>query len=364
MKKRLWQIHSLLGLIAGLGLFLIGLTGSLLVFRNEIDALAAPEIMRVEPTATGRLPWDDLVTAAGKAWPEHNVTGFGPRSDPRLADLVYLQKKGGHEFQAGTLNPYTGAALSGPLSPEKTFTGLLLELHYTWFANHYGMLVTGIFGVILCLLGITGVWIYRGFWRTFFTLRWRKGARILFSDLHKFTGISSVAFNLVLGFTGAYWNLTHIAAEGLAEHPEAEKTGQSAYAWNRDLPLDQLTQSASSALPGFKTNWISFPEKPEETITLWGSVPGLTFLASDFGSNISLDPQTGAVKAVTDLRQAGVWERFTDTFRSLHYGTFGGLPVKILWSLLALAPGILALTGFLIWKRRRRPRQPRALPSV
>lgn len=356
MKKRLWQIHSVLGLIAGLGLLVIGLTGSALVFRNEIDALAAPDIMRVEPTAAGRLPWKDLAAAAERAWPDHDITGFGPRTDPGLADLVYLKKKGGDEFQAGTLNPYTGTALSGPLTPEKTFTGLLLELHYTWFADHTGMLITGIFGVLLCLLGVTGVWIYRGFWKTIFTLRWKRGARILFSDLHKFTGITSVAFNLLLGFTGAYWNLTHIAMEVLT-HVEEPKHESGGFAWNRSLSLDDLTTSATGALPGFKTCWISFPEKPDEQINLWGRVPGLTFLASDYGSQVAFDQQTGAVKTVVDLRKLHWWMQFTDTFRALHYGTFGGLPIKLLWSLLALAPGILAVTGFLIWQRRRASRR-------
>lgn len=361
MKKRLWQIHSVLGLIAGLGLLVIGLTGSLLVFRNEIDALVAPDIMRVEPTAAGRLPWKALASAAERAWPEHHVTGFGPRTDPGLADLVYLKKKDGDEFQAGTLNPYTGAALSGPLTPETTFTGILLELHYTWFADHAGMLVTGFFGVFLCLLGITGVWIYRGFWKTIFTLRWKRGARILFSDLHKFTGITSVVFNLILGFTGAYWNLTHIAMEGLG-HEEPPASAAGGFAWNRELSLDALADSSATALPGFKACWVSFPEKPEETITFWGRVPGLSFLASDYGSQVAFDQQGGAVKATVDIRQSGWWMIFTDTFRALHYGTFGGLPIKLLWSLLALAPGILAVTGFLIWQRRRASRRRPAAP--
>jgi len=59
---------------------------------------------------------------------------------------------------------------------------------------------------VLCLLGLSGVWIYRDFWANFTRLRWRASRQIFLSDLHKTAGITSVVFNLILGFTGAYWN--------------------------------------------------------------------------------------------------------------------------------------------------------------
>ena len=45
----------------------------------------------------------------------------------------------------------------------------------------------------------------------------------------------------------------------------------------------------------------------------------------------------------------------TDSFEPLHFGTFGALPVKILWCLGDLAPGILAITGYILWWKRKRP---------
>lgn len=352
MRKRLWQFHSWLGLIAGLGLLVIGVTGSFLVFRDELDALIAPNVMKVEPKPGGRLPWDELYAAAIRAWPEHQVTGFGPRRDPHLAELVYLKEKGGHEFQAGSINPYTGEALSSPVNPSETFTGILLELHYTWFANHVGMLITGVLAALLCILGITGVWLYRGFWKSFFTLRWKKSARIFFSDLHKMVGISSVGFNLILGFTGAYWNLTHVASEGLSDHEETAAGQGSIPTLGSTVSLDALTLTAKEHVPGFDTRWISFPDTPSGELTLWGTVtPGALF-NGDYGSSVIFDPQNGAYQSSTDLRRVGLWERITDTFAPLHYGTFGGLPIKILWCILGFAPGVLAVSGFIIWQRR------------
>jgi uncharacterized iron-regulated membrane protein len=354
MKKRLWQIHSWLGLIAGLGLLIIGVTGSLLVFRDQLDGLVAPKLTRVEPTVQGRLSWDALLVSAQNAWPEYEVTGFGSRREPDLADLVYMVKRGDHEYRGAFLDPYTGEGRGSPMQSSDSLTGILLELHYTWFADHIGMLITGILAAMLCILGLTGVWLYRDFWRNFFTLRWGRSARIFFSDLHKMVGISSVVFNLILGFTGAYWNLMHVAAEGLSHEEEEQVMTKRLYA--DSISLDAMAVEAARAIPGFRPGWVSLPTPAEPEITLWGRSENGHFLTGPYGCNAVFDAQTGAMKSTHDIRNAGLWERIFDTFTPLHYGTFGGWAIKVLWCLGGLAPGILGISGFMVWRsRRRRP---------
>ncbi len=57
------------------------------------------------------------------------------------------------------------------------------------------------------------------------------------------------------------------------------------------------------------------------------------------------------------MSQGGAWAQILDSFTPLHYGTFGGLPVKILWCIGGLAPGILSITGFLMWYKRKFPKR-------
>lgn len=364
MRKRLWQIHSWLGLITGLGLLVIGLTGSLLVFHEELETLVNPELVRVEPTATGRLPLDILLAEAQRQLPDHEITGWLPQYEaPRLADVLYVIRRGDNEWLLATLDPYTGRLLASPRLGTRTLTGWLLDLHYQFLADHTGLLLAGLFAVALCLLGMTGVWIYREFWKNFLTLRWRRGARLLFSDLHKFVGISSAAFNLLLGFTGAYWNLTHVIGHWINGDPPQPRIEHRLYA--DSLSLDALARDAAGRLPSFRANFISLPSVPSApAVTLWGTVEPRGPLTSPYGSTIVYDSQTGAHKATVDLRAAGLWKRIVDTFAPLHYGTFGGLPVKILWCLGGLAPGVLAVTGFAIWRRRRSASIARSKPAV
>ncbi|MFT3828457.1 MAG: PepSY-associated TM helix domain-containing protein [Opitutaceae bacterium] len=359
MRKRLWQLHSWFGLVAGLGLLVIGLTGSLLVFHEELEAWLNPALVRVEPSPAGRLPLDTLLAHAQRQLPSHEITGWLPRHDaPELADVLYVIEHGHTEWLVATLDPYTGRVLASPRLGTATLTGWLLELHYELLAGHAGMLVAGLFAVMLCLLGVSGLWLYREFWRNLFTLRWGRGARILFSDLHKFVGITSVAFNLMLGFTGAYWNTTHLFAEWIVGEPEQQTFATRLYA--PTLSLDALASDAAARLPGFRGNFISLPSAPAApAVTLWGAVEPRNWLTSPYGSTLVYDPQTGGHRATADLRVAGLWARVIDSFRPLHFGDFGGLPIKILWGLGGLAPGVLAVSGSVIWwLRHRRSRTP------
>lgn len=352
MRKKLWQLHSWMGLFMGLGLLVIGLTGSLLVFHEEVEALVNPELVRVEPTATGRLPLDRLLREAEGQLSGYEITGWHPKEDGAdSADEVYVIEHGTNEWLVATLDPYSGRLLASPRKGTTTVTGWLLRLHYEFFADHVGMLVAGLFGVGLVLLGLTGVWLYRDFWKNFLRFRWGAGARVLFSDLHKFVGIVSTLLNLILGFTGAYWNLTHVAAEWLRGEHEQAVIGSRMY--SPSVSLEKVARDAAERLPGFRTHFISLPSNPASpAIILWGAVEPRPLFRDAYGSTLSYDPQSGEHRGTRDIREQGLWTRIVDAFKPLHFGSFGGLPVKLLWALAGLAPGVLALSGALIWIKR------------
>jgi uncharacterized iron-regulated membrane protein len=353
MRKRFWQFHSWLGLIAGLGLIVIGLTGSLLVFHDDIEALINPQTTRVTPSATGRLPASELLVAAQHQLPGYEVAGWLYQLDePGKSDLLYIRKHGAPEWLISTANPYTGELLASPRLGTSTFTGWMLELHYAFLADHTGTLIAGLCGLGLFLLGLTGIYLYRDFWKHLLTFRWGRSRRILFSDIHKFVGITSVAFNLILGFTGAYWNLSHVLGEWIQGHDD-ETPAPSVRLYAEPLNLDQLIADTTQHIPGYQARFVSLPSKEGWPITFYGQAPG-HFLTGPYGSTVSYDSQTHAFKEIRDIRQAGLWARIADTFTPLHYGTFGGLPVKILWCLGGLTPGALAITGFFMWLLRRR----------
>lgn len=341
-----------MGLVAGLGLLVVGASGSLLVFGKELEAVFNPGFMRVPQVQEKRLPLDQLLGAANRELADYEVAGWLIRhDDPQLADVLYVIRHGTDQWRVGTIDPYTGKILATPREYTATVTGWLLELHYKLFADHAGMLVTGVLAVLLCGLGVSGFWLYRDFWHQFRRLRWRASARIFFSDLHKMIGITSVAFNLVLGFTGAYWNFTHVIGEWIKGEHEQPKVVTRMY--SNAISLEEVIRVAERRVSGFRANFISLPNETGAPITLWGKVKSSNSLRGTYGSTVVFDAQTGAFKQANDIREAGLWAQFVDMFEPVHYGNFGGWFVKLVWCAGGLTPGLLAVSGFLIWWKRK-----------
>ena len=183
-------------------------------------------------------------------------------------------------------------------------------------------------------------------------------ARIAFSDLHKFIGINSVVFNLILGFTGAWWNLSHLLGHLVEEESAAVEVESNVPPASEWASIDTMMTEARTHLPGFTTHYLGFPQTLDGPVVLYGQHGGAGPFRGLYGSHVAFDPEAGALREVHDLREDSVWNQVHDSFMPLHYGTFGGWPIRILWCLGGLAPGTLAVSGFLIWRCRRNQAQP------
>ena len=354
MRRFLFHLHSVMGLVAGLGLVLIGLSGSVLVFRQEIESLMMPERVLAAKVASQRLDLDDLIARFEQQVDSYEPTGWRPSRAPGKNDQVFVAPKAGGEQKMLWIDPVTGTIHGTPVNSGRTLTGWLLDLHYTFLGGDVGMLMAGVFAALLCLLGISGVWIYRNFWKSLFLLRWNSSKRIFFSDLHKMVGISSVGFNLILGFTGAYWNLTHVLGH-LLHGPDPQPAKIDGRVRAESLSLEGLLHQARTKIAGFEWRYLSLPSKREEPIVFYGRVENQHVFRGEFGSSVTFNSQTGDLENLVDIRSTDLWTQIVDSFAPLHFGTFGAWPVKVLWCVGGLAPGVLAITGFILWWKRKRP---------
>lgn len=84
---------------------------------------------------------------------------------------------------------------------------------------------------------------------------------------------------------------------------------------------------------------------------IYKKVPGDS---ADFNSYVKLDQFSGKVLSVHDSRRGGLGDRVLNSFAPLHYGTFGGLPTRILYVFVGLSPTVLLITGFVMWQYRHR----------
>ena len=353
MNKWAFKAHRWMAITAALPLLVICATGSALVFKHEIDAWLMRDIVRVTPSAAGRQPMEALLGILNRELPRHEVTGWvWFADDPGRADVVYVVEHGTSEWRYTLLNPYNGDLLSRVVSTQSRLTDWLLSLHHTLLVGEIGMLASGAFAISLCLLGMTGIWLHRRFWRRPPKLRWSSGGAVAYSDLHKLVGLVASPVLLVLGVTGAWWNIEH-GLEELAEHwGGAAPPAMEGRLYAERISLDAVIARSEAEVPGFEATYLRLPWEAGIPIAVFGRVPTGNPLSSDYGSTVLLDPETGGLRQVLDIRQARLLPRIEDTFRELHFGTFGGLTTRILWAAFGAAPLALALTGLWLWWHR------------
>ena len=353
MKKRplLVKVHTWMGLLALIPLLISCLTGILLVFKYEIDTLLRGDVVQLEP-GTERRNLDELRVLVEREFPDHEISGWVLFQQPEKADVVYLIAHGEHQWQHIYVDGYRAQILSQPAHSTSYFTDWLLELHYTLLLDHAGLLISGIASLMLFLLGATGLFIYRQFWKNIMQLRWRAAKTTFYVDSHSSFGALFSPVLLILGFTGAYWNILHVAEEGLI-HDDSAEYRMVEQLYGEQLSFQQLLQRAESSIDGFDATYVSFPYNPQRPIVFFGDVYSPNPLLSQYASQVTFDARSGELLDSRDIRKQGVLAKVDDSFRRLHFGDFGGLPVKLIWS----AAGVIALwlgyTGLSVWLTKR-----------
>ncbi|MCV2885673.1 PepSY domain-containing protein [Aestuariibacter sp. AA17] len=357
MKKSAFKIHSWLALFALIPLLVISLTGSILVYKQEIDEWLMPDKAMLSGVSGERLDLDAFLDRIHEQLPEFEVATIEMFFDGVESDRVYVIKKGTFDFHKVYANPYTGEVLSEPVGLHSYLTDWLLELHYTFLVGDAGLLIAAFFSLILITLGVTGLIMYSNFYKHFFTFRTGRALAVLFSDVHKFIGILASPVLLILGITGAYWNIAGYLHETSEEHASHADFVLTERMYNHSLSLQSLIEKATDTVDGLAPTYVSLAYEPDENIRVFGSVPTGNPLYSQYSSGASFDPQTGDMITSWDIRELGFVSKLLDSFRELHFGTFGGELSKFLWCVLGAAPLLLSVTGVYMWSNRRNKRK-------
>jgi uncharacterized iron-regulated membrane protein len=355
MKKKLHQWHSYSALIAMLPLFLISITGSILVFKVELDTLLMPEKMAVVHTSpTTRVSLDTLMAKVKAAYPNHEIGSWEIFTDHDRTDTAYLVEHHTNQWSKLYLNQYTGTLLSTPVGLSDNLTDWLLDLHFKLLLETNGIFLGAIVSILLLFLGISGIVLYRKFWLYFFTLRLKAATRIIFSDIHKMIGIVSSPVIIILAFTGAYWNIAEVIHE-VEEHVIKTPHTLTKALHSPNISLQGLYEGTGDTINDFEATYLLMPYEPAMNITFYGKLTTSNPLNSNYASSIRYDKLTGKLVSFEDVRSASALHVTVDSFRKLHFGHFAGLTSKVLWCILGLSPVILAFTGlYLFWYRRRK----------
>ena len=244
------------------------------------------------------------------------------------------------------VNPYTGKIM-GDRQRETALFNRVLSLHYELLAGNIGMTIVGIAALFLCILTITGTLLWSG-WRKLllgFKIKWQAHPMRVNYDLHKVAGIVTAAFLGIIAFTGFCWNFYDYSEPAIYAATFTSKPAEvksTVVAGKSTLELSDILARSDRALPNSVSTFINFPKKPDGVFEIYKKVAGD---AGDFNSYVKLDRYSGKILRVQDSRTAGLADRILNSFTPLLYGTFGGLPTRILYVFVGIAPLVLFITG-------------------
>lgn len=204
LRRALFQVHLWTGVGLGLYMFMIGLTGSILVYRNELSRYFSPEPVVVEGSGEP-LSVEAITDAARRAYPGYRIGSVQPGASPNHAVEVNLSR--GDTPTRRIFHPFTGADLGDPLPAGYRFTKWMLDLHDNLLAGETGRRVNGIGAVFLLVLCATGTviwWPGADRWRRSLSLDIHANWSSLNWSLHSAFGAWLMLFSVMWGITGAY----------------------------------------------------------------------------------------------------------------------------------------------------------------
>jgi uncharacterized iron-regulated membrane protein len=367
--RRLWlNVHLWIGVGLALLLIPISISGGLLVWHDEVDALLTPQRYAVSGAQVAMPPSVYLAKAAeavaadpaklqptGLRYPDQpgrpmQVMARAPQSDgnsrPRFVTVF--------------LDPPTAAVLD-VMEFRASFIGFLHVFHENLTIPQYsGRQLVGWAGFGMLILSLTGIWLW---WprngNLLHALRWTRSPRFTF-NLHNMLGFWIALPLAAVSLTGIYLSFPQTARSTMSSiapmSPQGERRGfATEVAAQTELTADRALQIALAAAPDATPATLFLP-----TVQRGGGNRGLawriqlTRAASDEAITVMVDDRDGRA-TMAPAPQSG--DRAATWIRWIHEGSHSGTVWRAIVFLTGVFPAIFAVTGVIMWLRKRASRK-------
>ncbi len=344
LRKTLFNLHMIAGLGAALFVIVLGLTGSIMAFEEEIDHATHPHLFSVDPQGRAPLSLTALTQRLSASLPGPVVAygmGVAPNRSYSLAT------------PAGTVfvNQYTGEILG--TRNALTWLSDVHQIHLRLLAGDTGKAIVSWAGAVLVLLTASGLYLWWPVKRV--SIDFAAGGRRVWFDVHNAVGVLSFAFLFVLALTGTIIGFERVTTPWIysatRSHPYPGSPAIKPVSGASLISPDEAVAIAARALPG---------AVPIAVNVTSGKAPyrvALRYpedLTPGGRSRVFVNPYAGAVLQAESSRTTAAGTRVVILNRAIHTGDLFGVPTKILMSLASLTAVAQVVTGTLMWWKRPR----------
>ncbi|MBO9702782.1 MAG: PepSY domain-containing protein [Sporocytophaga sp.] len=331
-----FKVHSWAGIIAGIGLLIISLSGSVLCFKHTLEEILHPELYNAKyhsvPLAS------EMYGDLNKQYQEWCVT------------TLYYPKEKNQVYRAYLINRNNANNKRKVYLDSETMKWEVMkydlinfteDLHYYLLLPRYpGLIVTFIFSLGLCIAVISGAYIYRKKLLQILSLKFKN-----LKNWHNSIGMLSLVFNALMATTALL-----ITLSGVIGGPRGTSFYQTKIPKSFDLNV--LVNEAKEANPDKyePIKYISFLS--ERTMFHFQHNDGKNGALGAY-HRVFLHPETGKLISVGGKNESHLMRALNSSV-SFHFGDFSGMLLNILYSVGGILISILTISGGLIWLKRTR----------
>lgn len=362
-----YKLHLVLGLISGIVVFVVAITGCLYAFKSEIEDFTQP-YRKVAVEQAPYLPPSELNAQAETIFPNKVPFRIVYHNQGKAAEILYYQTAPLF-YQGIFLNPYSGEVIKVKDYTRDFFQIVLMGHFQLWLPRSVGQPIVSVSVLVFLVLLITGTilwWPKRGEARKRFRINWKNPWQRRFYDLHSVLGFYAQFVLVIIAITGLVWGFEWVA-NGLYKVTGGEKEQIVA------APVSKVPENLPDReLPAIDAVWYQLMEEYPEAATMEMHIPHTA--QSAIYARINPDEETlwksdyryFNQHTLEELEVDAVWGKFEnasvpDKIRRMNYdvhiGAIGGLTGKIIAFFASLVAASLPVTGFILWQRRRKEKK-------
>ncbi len=370
--KEIWIImHRWIGIIAGLPIALIGLSGSLILLAPLLLALQHGDMLERANTAVKQpvspTAWVEAVRAANTDKLEI-IAVSAPNSSPVAAETALVighthEGPEGHHHRVFSVNPDTGV-LQGYYDFETAYAYIPVAIHTSLMIPMIGLDLVAVIGFVLLFSSATGIYLWwprPKMWKAALRFKISASGLARWFSLHNFIGLYSAVAIFILSATGVWilkpeWvDPAAKIATPIRSAPQASLIARKG-ACATPTTAEAAISLATAHLPGSRLAYVVSPEEDRKFFEVNLSNAN-SWNVRDGDTTVYVDPNCARIVGTVNGDSLSVGEAAKRATVPLHNGLMFGTIGQIFVFLAGLALPVLYISGLILWWRRRKQRR-------
>ncbi|MFL9495698.1 PepSY domain-containing protein [Acinetobacter baumannii] len=371
-KKFLFQIHWFLGISAGLILSIMGVTGAIYSYDQQILKWVNTDSYVVQVQSSPKLTPAQLYQHFTTIQPEIKINSITIAKDPTASSVVNIEKEGERRGYNMMVNPYTAQVL--PEVQGRKLLLLIQQIHRNLTAGEFGKQITGACALMLIYFVLSGLylrWPKKHSARQWLAVKPKLKGRNFIWDLHAVVGTWVIVFYLLFACTGLYWSYDWWRSGMFkvlgVEQPKMQGHGGSGR--NKDqfpkIQLDnaQLITALNQTWSGFNnqigrdysTLTVNLPKKDDGKIEL--SFVDAMPQHERARNQAVYNYKTANIEKMELYEDKKLNQKIMSSMLPVHRGSFFGPVYQFVAMLASLAMPLFFITGWMLYLKRRKQKK-------